>query len=94
MEQKRDVTQVRLCRLESVGGRSVACTTKRCAFWERGDRAQKSRCAFDGLDCSGRPDFAQWLLDIRTAVETASTESEEARARREFYRRMNAGRGD
>ena len=94
MEQQRDAPQVRLCRLETVGDRSVACTVERCAFWERGVGAPMSRCAFDGLDCSGRPDLAQWLLDIRTALEAASTENEEARARREFYRRLNAGRGD
>jgi hypothetical protein len=94
MEQQRDATQVRLCRLERVGGRSVACTAERCGFWERGDGGAEDRCAFEGLDCSGRPDLAQWLLDIRTALEAASTENEEARARREFYRRLNAGRGD
>jgi hypothetical protein len=82
-----------LCRLELVSGRREACPRVRCAFWEDGG-AGPGGCAFERLDVADRPDFAEWLLGVRRALEAATVEEDADESRRHFYRRLNAGRAD
>lgn len=81
--------QTGACRIkESVGGLEP-CPGDRCLFWEDG------RCAFQQLDLRGRPELAEFLLHLRSRIESIEeADHGEAAARRVFFQRLNAGRSD
>ncbi len=83
--------EARICRIDQALGNHTLCTESGCPFWESGGGA--GGCAFDRLDLAAREDFARLLADLRTQLESAKSDSEEAE-RRAFYERLNAGRSD
>ena len=58
----------RLCRLEEIEGREVACPGEKCAFWEPGGEVAGGRCVLHGIDFAHEPGLAQWLLDFRNGL--------------------------
>jgi len=59
----------RLCRLEKMEGREVACPEEGCAFWEPGSKVVEGRCVLHNVDFAHEPGLAKWLLDFRNALE-------------------------
>lgn len=58
----------RLCRLEQMEGREVACPEEGCAFFEPGTKAVEGRCVLHNVDFANEPGLAKWLLDFRNAL--------------------------
>ena len=58
----------RLCRLEQMEGREVACPEEQCAFWEPGGAVLEGRCVLDEIDFAREPGLAKWLLDFRNGL--------------------------
>jgi hypothetical protein len=58
----------RLCRLEQMDGREVACPEEKCAFWEPGGDVVAGRCALHGIDFAHEPGLARWLLEFRKGL--------------------------
>jgi hypothetical protein len=58
----------RLCRLEQMEGREVACPEEKCAFWEPGGKAVAGRCVLHGVDFQNEPGLAKWLREFRDGL--------------------------
>jgi hypothetical protein len=58
----------RLCRLEQMEGREVACPEEKCAFWEPSGKVVKGRCVLHGVDFKHEPGLAKWLLEFRNGL--------------------------
>ena len=73
-----------LCRLQDAAGRVEACPGESCPFWDSGQGA----CIFVPLaaDVSGRPDLAQYLLELRRALDETPDAPDDAGGRTLFYR--------
>jgi hypothetical protein len=69
-----------LCRLQDAVGRVETCPGSRCPFWD--DEACMFRAV--GPDVFERPDVAQHLLELRTALQEEGPGSA-GPARRLFY---------
>jgi hypothetical protein len=81
-----------MCRIELALGRRERCPGRACPFWVTGAEARQDHCSLDGLDLAGRGALAEWLGELR--AELAGPDGGVSEARRRFYDRLNAGRGD
>ena len=72
-----------ICALHHAVGTIEACPESSCAFWEDGGAVVSAGCAFErlGLEFETRPGVAEWLLDIRSGLESAQTEQNAASRR-------------
>jgi hypothetical protein len=61
------------CKLDRVLGEIRACPREVCGLWEDGGRVLEGGCAVArlGLDLTGRPDLAAWLVGLRRELELA-----------------------
>jgi hypothetical protein len=71
----------RPCRFKEADGVTEECPREACPFWEPGGAILEGRCAFDGLDLSGRRDVAEFLLRIRDGLRTVETDEEREASR-------------
>jgi hypothetical protein len=83
----------RLCRLEEALGQAEQCPGAACPFWDRAVPFG-GRCAVEELDLRGRPEIAEWLLGIRTQLETVGRLEDQDASRRELYRLLETGDAD
>ena len=88
-----DATEPRRCRLHGALGRAEACPEAACPFWDPRADADGG-CAVGEVDLVGRPDLAEWLLRIRSELETAASRDDEDRARTGLYRLLETGDAD
>lgn len=58
----------KMCRLEGVAGRTVACPEGGCAFWEPGGAVLEGRCVLHEIDFAREPGLAEWLLELRESL--------------------------
>ena len=80
--------------MEETLGQIEHCPESACPFWETPDAGPKGQCVFAQLDLGGRPELAAFLLGIRRELSAAGAAASANDARRHFFRRLNAGRGD
>lgn len=73
-----------LCRLQDAAGRVETCPGESCPFW---DPAQGA-CIFVPLaaDLSGRPDLAQYLLELRRTLDETPASPADEGGKALFYR--------
>ena len=83
-----------VCRMKETLGQIEPCPESACPFWDPRGLGPEGRCAFEQLDLRGRPELAPFLLGVRGELEAARMAEEANDARRLFFRRLNAGRGD
>jgi hypothetical protein len=75
----------RLCRIKLTLEEVELCPEGACPFWEHGGAVVESGCGLERLPIElDRPDMAEYLLGLRTALETARDEQERAAARATF----------
>jgi hypothetical protein len=91
MPAQEFIPGTRLCRFQSVLGRIERCPEDPCPFWEPGGAVLEGRCAFDPLDLGGRPELAESLLEIRTALERARTREGELEVWRRYSQLLDEG---
>ncbi len=74
----------RVCRLHLAVGSVETCPGSECPFWEEGGDFDPD-CGLEhlGLDLD-RPDLADYLLELRRALEEARTLKERDTVRRAF----------
>jgi len=77
----------KVCAIRLTVGRVEACPGPRCPFWETGEISLEPGCALERLGLAlDRPDLAEYLLGVRTALEEARDEREREAARQAFAR--------
>ena len=78
-------SEAKTCHLHLTLGHVEACPGGACPFWEHGGTALPAGCELErlGIDL-GRPDLAEYLLDLRDQLETARDREERETARRAF----------
>jgi hypothetical protein len=81
----------RRCRIQQFAGRFEECSEGDCPLWEPGGAALPGRCAFDQVDFDGRPEFADWLIQIRDRLAAAAPDGNRQRARDTLYELLDAG---
>lgn len=69
-------TTPRLCSLELAAGRTKACPAGACPFWEPGGAALPGHCAVERFDLAPQGSLAEWLLEIRERLASASSAEE------------------
>ncbi len=79
----------RPCSLDVAVGKTRACPEDACPFWEPGGAALGARCAFEQLDIADDPELAEWLLEIRGRLASASSAADEDAARSLFRNLLN-----
>ncbi len=79
----------RLCRLDALAGRERPCPEAGCPFWEPGGAVLEGRCAFEGLDLSGRPALVSELLRLREQLGAAAPGEDEGRVRHLYHQLLN-----
>lgn len=74
-----------VCHLHLALGAVRACPGGACPFWERGGIALPAGCELErlGIDL-GRPDLAEYLLELREQLEAARDREEREAARQAF----------
>jgi len=83
-----------VCRMKETLGQIEPCPERECLFWDTRGVGPEGRCAFVQLDLGGRAELAAFLLGVRSELEAAAMAEDTNDARRLFFRRLNAGRGD
>jgi hypothetical protein len=89
MRTRSAPNEKRLCGLERLRGRSEACPEAACPFWEPGGAVLEGGCVFARVGLPDNPKFAEWLLEIRRKLASASTPEEESDARHLYHRLLN-----
>jgi hypothetical protein len=75
------VTETR-CRIALVIGEVEACPQGSCPFWEHGGALIDAGCGLERLQLElDRPDLAEYLIELRRALETARDAREREAAR-------------
>jgi len=75
----------RLCRIKLTLGEVEACPQGACPFWEQGGAVVEADCGLERLGLElDRPDLAEYLGDLRTALEAARDAREREQARQAF----------
>ena len=70
------------------------CPGPECPFWEEGGAILESGCAIErlGVPIARQPELAHLLLGLRTSIEEARTQAEEADAHRRLGELLNLNR--
>src|SRR5207245_3412108 len=77
----------RLCSLELAVGTTQDCPEEACPFWEPGGAALDGRCALEHFDVAAQSSLAEWLLEIRERLASASS-TEQADVERSLFRHL------
>ena len=83
------VHTTQVCSLAATAGKPEPCPEGACPFWEPGGAALGERCAVENLGVAADADLAQWLLEIRERLATASSDEEERAMRSVFHHLLN-----
>ena len=77
-----------VCRMKESLGKIEACPGGLCPFWE------DDSCALRHVDLCGRPELAEFLLELRGELDSVRAMESDRAGRVRFFERMNAGRSD
>jgi hypothetical protein len=73
------------CRIKAAIGEAESCPEGACAFWEHGGAVIESGCALERLALEiDRRDVAEYLVELRQALEKARDDGERETARKAF----------
>ena len=74
-----------LCRIKLAHDELELCSEGACPFWEAGGAVLEAGCGLERLHLDlDRPDFAEYLVELRRTLESARDASERNEARLAF----------